>query len=84
MTREQIIETIKTIPDNQVNDSKVVLKALGNTDLTVTVFKITGTRPNGRRFAAIHTDEPWNYNIWCGTVWIRVENQWRKWRTIVN
>ena len=32
-------------------------------------YTITGKLRNGRRFAPIHTDTYWHYNIWQGTIW---------------
>lgn len=32
-------------------------------------YVLTGTLRNGKRFKPIHTDTPWNYNLWRGTCW---------------
>lgn len=40
-------------------------------------FKITGTLRNGKRFSPIFTKTPWQYNIWNGTVWEKVDNKWK-------
>ena len=32
-------------------------------------YTITGILKNGKRFAPIHTNTPWHYNIWCGSIW---------------
>ncbi len=37
-------------------------------------FTITGTLRNGKRFAPIHTNNPWHYNIWCGSIWLNLED----------
>jgi hypothetical protein len=44
----------------------------------MTKYVITGVLKNGRRFEPIHTDTPWHYNIWMGTLWERLEEGKRK------
>lgn len=41
-------------------------------------YIITGEDRAGRRFKPIHTNTPWNYNIWKGTVWEALEGGKRK------
>ena len=41
-------------------------------------YIITGTLKNGRRFSPIHTDTPWHYNIWRGTLWEKLDNDKRR------
>lgn len=41
-------------------------------------YIITGKLKNGRRFTPIHTDTPWHYNIWKGTLWKISEDGKRK------
>lgn len=43
-----------------------------------TKYKITGTLVNGRRFYPIFTNTPQHYNIYKGTLWIEVNNKWKK------
>lgn len=47
-------------------------------------YVITGKLRNGKRFKAIHTDTPWNYNIWQGTVWEIVDGKRKKVKEIYN
>ena len=48
-------------------------------------FVITGTDRRGKRFAPIHTETPWHYNIYCGTVWrITEEGKRIKVKSIIN
>lgn len=37
-------------------------------------FLITGTDKNGNPFK-IHTETPWHYNIWKGTIWKLIEGK---------
>lgn len=44
----------------------------------MTNYVITGVLRNGKRFDPIHTDYPAMYNIWRGTVWLKLEDGKRK------
>ncbi len=41
-------------------------------------YVITGVDRSGKRFKPIHTDTPWHYNIWQGTIWRKMEDGKRK------
>jgi hypothetical protein len=43
-----------------------------------TKYVITGVDRSGKRFKPIHTDTPQHYNIWQGTIWLKLENGKRK------
>ena len=43
-----------------------------------TKYVITGKLRNGVRFKPIYTDQPWNYNIWQGTIWELLDNEKRR------
>ena len=47
-------------------------------------YVITGKLRNGKRFKAIYTDQPWNYNIFQGTVWQLVNGKRKKLKEIYN
>lgn len=44
----------------------------------MTKYVITGKDRSGRRFKPIHTNTPWHYNIWQGTVWEKQPDNTRK------
>ena len=41
-------------------------------------YVITGVLKNGVRFKPIHTETPWHYNIWRGTLWLLINGKRRK------
>lgn len=43
-----------------------------------TKYKITGILVNGKRFPPIFTYTPQHYNIYKGTLWIKINNKWKK------
>lgn len=47
-------------------------------------YKITGTLINGKRFRPIFTTQPWNYNIYKGTIWKKIDGKWKKFKEITN